>query len=338
MLLTPSADIALTKTDSADPVDPGGSYSYDLVVTNNGPDDATNVLVSDSVPTGLTVDGTSTASGTCSASGNDVSCDLGSLANGATWTIAVHVKVEPTHPAGSVSDPATVSATENDPNNANNAATQDTTIDVPASGTADLQIEKTVKSATADRGGDATYEITVTNNGPDDATNVVATDSLPSGLAFVSADPSQGTFDQSSGDWTIGDLANGDTVSMTLVAKVVDESDSVTNTATIKGLDQTDPTPANDSSHVVVDVLGTGGGKHHHGGGNGGGNHDGTGSDPKPGSQTDVSGKSGSLAFTGRDVAATALLGLVLLGIGALLLLLGRRRREAAGGSNAVGF
>src|SRR5204862_3924130 len=39
----PSADASATKTDSADPVDPGDSYSYDLVMKNNGPDAATNV-------------------------------------------------------------------------------------------------------------------------------------------------------------------------------------------------------------------------------------------------------------------------------------------------------
>src|SRR5436853_6679150 len=52
----PSADLSITKSDSADPVNPGDSYSYDLAVSNDGPDSATNVSVSDSVPGALSID------------------------------------------------------------------------------------------------------------------------------------------------------------------------------------------------------------------------------------------------------------------------------------------
>jgi uncharacterized repeat protein (TIGR01451 family) len=319
------------------------AYSYDLVVTNNGPDTATNVVATDTVPAGLTIDGTSTASGSCSVTGSDVSCDLGSLANGSTWDIAINVKVESSASAGTVDDPASVSASENDPVSANNDALEKTTIDVPSTGSADVELTKTAKDAKADRGTNATYVLKVTNHGPDAATNVVVTDNLPNGLEFVSADPSQGTFDESSGDWTVGNLDVDGTATMTLVAKVTDQSDQVTNSASVKGLDQSDPTPDNDSSSAVVQVLGESGGKggHHdgNGGGNGGDNGEGPGPKGGPGTQTDVAGEQGQgLAFTGRNVIATGLIGMLLLGVGGLLLLLGRRRRRDAGRPNAVGF
>ncbi|MDP9296112.1 MAG: DUF11 domain-containing protein, partial [Actinomycetota bacterium] len=210
--------------------------------------------------------------------------------------------------------------------------TQDTTVNVPSAGTADLELRKTVKDSKPERGSDATYVIRVRNHGPNDATNVVVTDALPDGLEFVSADPSQGAYDRSSGDWTVGDLAADGSASMTLVTTVVGKTGQVTNIAVVKGLDQSDPASGNDSSQAVVDVLGSGGG--HHGGGSNGGSGDPTASS----AQTDVAGNSGTLAFTGRDIAATAAGGGLLLGLGVLLLLLGHRRRDRDGRSNTVGF
>jgi len=181
--------------------------------------------------------------------------------------------------------------------------------------------------------------LTVTNHGPNAATNVVVRDNLPDGLEFVSADPSKGTFDASSGDWSVGDLNVDASATMTLVTKVTDQSDQVTNSATIKGLDQSDPTPDNDSSSAVVQVLGESGGNggHHHDGGGNNGSGDPA---PKggPGTQTDVAGQQGSLAFTGSNVVATGLIGMLLLGVGGLLLLLGRRRRRDGDRPNVAGF
>jgi uncharacterized repeat protein (TIGR01451 family) len=294
--------------------------------------------MSDTVPAGVLIDGTSSGSGSCGVAGKDVSCDLNSLANGSTWSVAINVTVESSASAGTVTDPANVSASETDSDSSNNDAVAHTTIQVPSGGSADLELTKTAKDPKADRGTNATYVLSVTNHGPSAATNVVVNDNLPSGLEFVSADPSQGTFDETSGDWSVGDLDVDGSATMTLVAKVTDQSDQVTNSATVKGLDQSDPTPNNDSSSAVVQVLGESGGNgghHHDGGGNNGGD---PGPKGGPGAQTDVAGKQGSLAFTGRNVVATGLIGMLLLGVGGLFLLLGRRRRRHGQRPNAAGF
>src|SRR6185369_4890358 len=68
----PSADVSITKSDSADPVNPGDSYSYTLVVSNDGPDSASNVSVSDSVPGALSIDTVHDGGGSCSVAGQDV--------------------------------------------------------------------------------------------------------------------------------------------------------------------------------------------------------------------------------------------------------------------------
>ena len=50
------ADLALTKADNPDPAPAGGELLYTLVVTNNGPNHATNVVVTDTLPAGVTPD------------------------------------------------------------------------------------------------------------------------------------------------------------------------------------------------------------------------------------------------------------------------------------------
>src|SRR5207244_11871028 len=123
---------------------------------NNGPDTATNVVMSDTVPAGVLIDGTSSGTGSCGVTGKEVSCDLGSLANGSTWDIGINVKVEGSASAGTVADPATVSASETDSDSSNNDAVANTTIQVPSTGSADLELTKTAKDAKTDRGADAT--------------------------------------------------------------------------------------------------------------------------------------------------------------------------------------
>src|SRR5262249_35224773 len=71
---------------------------------------------------------------------------------------------------------------------------------------ADLAIVKLVNNTTPIFGTPVTYTLIVHNNGPSTATDVVVTDILPVGLVFLSATPSQGSFDHGSGVWTVGTL------------------------------------------------------------------------------------------------------------------------------------
>ena len=103
----PSADLSITKTDSADPVSPNQSFNYTLVVTNLGPTAASSVSVSDNVPSQFTVSGTPTASaGSCSNVGNAVSCSLASLSptGSNTWTITIPVTVNANTASGTYSN------------------------------------------------------------------------------------------------------------------------------------------------------------------------------------------------------------------------------------------
>src|SRR5439155_27458 len=84
------ADLSIVKTDLADPVNAGDDLTYQLVVTNNGPADATGVQISDPLPTGTTF---VSATGGGIESGGTVTWDLGSVANAAMTTVQVTVNV-----------------------------------------------------------------------------------------------------------------------------------------------------------------------------------------------------------------------------------------------------
>ena len=77
--VTTSADLSITKTDSADPVDPGNSFFYTLTVVNNGPSDASGLTVTDTVPAGFTISSVTSALGSCGNVGNLATCTLASL-------------------------------------------------------------------------------------------------------------------------------------------------------------------------------------------------------------------------------------------------------------------
>lgn len=111
-------------------------------------------------------------------------------------------------------------------------------------GQADLQVVKLVNNATPQVGSTVSFTVTVTNNGPAVATNVVVTDQLPSGYSFVSATPAQGSWTAPS--WNVGTLQVGQSVAMTMQATVLG-SGNYLNTAVADG-DQFDPEPDNDIS------------------------------------------------------------------------------------------
>ncbi len=86
-----------------------------------------------------------------------------------------------------------------------NDMTRDAGIHIPLS--ADLSLTKTVDNNNPNDGDAVNFTITVTNSGPHSATGIEVTDVIPTGLDFNSATPSQGTFNASTGIWTVGTLA-----------------------------------------------------------------------------------------------------------------------------------
>ena len=134
------ADLAITKTDGVSTLSPGGTTTYTLVITNNGPVAVTGATVTDTAPAGLSFGAwTCTASGgaACPASGSG---NLNALATipvsgSVTFRIAAPVAADA---SGSVTNVASVSSPEgiSDSNPSNNTATDTDTISTQRIGVA----------------------------------------------------------------------------------------------------------------------------------------------------------------------------------------------------------
>lgn len=109
---------------------------------------------------------------------------------------------------------------------------------------ADLQITKTASNANPTIGTNVTFTITALNNGPADATAVSVNDALPAGYTIVSASTSAGTW--TAPTWTIGNLVNGASAILTVIA-TVNPTGSYANTATITSSNNPDPNLANNT-------------------------------------------------------------------------------------------
>ena len=120
-------DISVTKTDSPDPVHVGQNLTYTITVTNGGPATATGVTMSDTLPKNAGFGAVTSSQGSCTIKPEKrlVTCSLGSVAGGAKATVTIVVK--PTS-KGTITNTATASATQADPNAANNSATAVTTV------------------------------------------------------------------------------------------------------------------------------------------------------------------------------------------------------------------
>jgi LPXTG-site transpeptidase (sortase) family protein len=236
-----AADIAITKAvDNATPR-LGDNVTFTIVATNNGPNTATGVQVTDSLPVGLAFVSAAPALAYDSGTGR---WTIGTLANGASATLSIVATVNTTAP---VTNTATKSAEDQpDPSPGNNSAG---VLVTPVS--ADIAIGKSVDNPIGVLNSNVTFTVTAHNNGPSNATGVQVTDNLPPGLTYVSSSTASGTYTLIGGIWNIGPLANGATATLTITAKVTNVANQ-TNTATKSAEDQVDPVAANDSASSTV--------------------------------------------------------------------------------------
>jgi uncharacterized repeat protein (TIGR01451 family) len=111
------ADLAITKSDSADPTQRGRTLRYSITVTNHGPAPATQVTVTDQLPSAVRFLAAISSAGSCAHLARTVVCGVGSLDVGAVAKIKV--AVVPLR-VGTIRNSATVLAAENDPVPSNN--------------------------------------------------------------------------------------------------------------------------------------------------------------------------------------------------------------------------
>lgn len=117
-------DLALTKSDSADPVVVGDNFSYTIKVQNTGANDASGVVVTDKLPTQVDYVSSSTTAGSCAQTNDTVTCTLGQVNAGVTVTTTIVVK---TVKSGTASNTASLTSVD-DTTAANNQDTEPTVI------------------------------------------------------------------------------------------------------------------------------------------------------------------------------------------------------------------
>ncbi len=253
-----TADLSIVKSGPSSVVR-GSVLSYTVTATNAGPSAATNVVINDPIPSGLTFNAGASSSN-CSQNGSNIVCNAATLGSGqsTTVTIAFNVPTITNCTQTTVNNTATVSSSTGDPNTSNNtSATIQTTITCPSI-TADLSIVKSGSSSVL-RGGIAYYTLTVTNAGPGTATSIVITDPIPSGLNFnTGISSSSCTQNGSNIQCNIASLANGQSTSVTLAFNVPTMTSCVqtivTNNATVSSA-TTDPNTSNNTSATIQTTL-----------------------------------------------------------------------------------
>ncbi|PRB10646.1 DUF11 domain-containing protein [Microbacterium sp. MYb62] len=240
-----SADLSIVKT-APTTGEPGSPFTYTLTVTNAGPSVARGASLSDTLPTdfvGASVDGPG-----CAIVAGTVGCDLGDIAPGGVVVVRV-MGTWSTTATGVVSNTATTTSTTPDPDTDDNTST----VTVTLAPSADVRLAKTTSTPTVPLGGEATFEVTVSNVGPSAAAGVVVAELMPAGFMLTGATPSVGSWSMEDARWTVGTLLPGESASITVTATVHAEGPLV-NTATASS--QTpDPDTTNNTGTAAVTVT-----------------------------------------------------------------------------------
>ena len=229
----------------------GQTVTFQIQVTNDGLAQATNVSLTDSLPAGISLTG-----GTISQGSYDPATgifDIGTLNAGDTATITLTGTVDAGQGGNTITN-VTTAATgdQTDPSTAGDDLEETVTVI-----TADLVTVKSIVGSNAPAEGESvTFQIQVTNDGLAQATNVSLTDQLPTGISFTGASVSQGSYDATTGIWTIGTLDDAEVATITIVGTVDagQGGNTITNVTTAATGDQTDPSMAGDDLEESVTV------------------------------------------------------------------------------------
>ena len=245
------ADLILTDVSNPDPVIAGQNLTYTITVTNEGPSDAQNVSVANSLPTGLALVSGSPTAGTWTSP----SWNVGTLAAGESATLVLVTKVNFNVSDGTVLiNTSRVNSTTYDPLFGNNLASEPTHV----YSSADLSITKTGTPDPVIAGQVITYTIAVKNNGPSDANALQVTDVVPASVLNPQWSTNGGaSWNNWGSTYDYGILQSGASFSF-LIRGTVDQNlsdvSALSNTATVNSI-TVDPDPRNNTATFASNVT-----------------------------------------------------------------------------------
>ena len=199
--------ITVKEVNSSD-IHIGDEITYTITVSNSGKINATNVVIRDILPEGLRF---------LNASNGGVYDPVTGII---TWilNITANSTVDLTADV-CVNKSGNITNTVNVGNKTSNCTIESGDI-------VDLEIHIVADKSEIYVGDNIVYTVTVINNGPSDAINTIANILIPNALSIFSYNATKGTFDITSGNWSIGNLTNGEKVVLTFVAKALNEGNS----------------------------------------------------------------------------------------------------------------
>ncbi len=199
--------ITVKEVNSSD-IHIGDEITYTITVSNPGKINAANVVIRDILPEGLKF---------INASNGGVYDPVTGII---TWilNITANSTVDLTADV-CVNKSGNITNTVNVGNKTSNCTIESGDI-------VDLEIHIVADKSEIYVGDNVVYTVTVINNGPSDAINTIANILIPNALSILSYNATKGTFDITSGNWSIGNLTNGEKVVLTFVAKALNEGNS----------------------------------------------------------------------------------------------------------------
>jgi uncharacterized repeat protein (TIGR01451 family) len=269
-----TADLVISKsgTESASA---GDTIAYSIFVFNNGPDNASNVTVSDPLPAGTTFVSIDASEGafTCNTpavgSGGTVTCSATTMPVEGTVRFTLSVKTSSSAPSGSITNTATITSTTPDPNTADNTSSVSTGIVGSTTASADLSVDSMERAASVSAGSTASFQVVISNKGPSAANHVKLTNAVPANTTFVSASVADPIGDFQCTTPAVGttgnivctalkfDVRGGDQPVFTFTFRVnngVSQETTLTNTASITA-DESDPNPANNTASRTTGIT-----------------------------------------------------------------------------------
>jgi len=242
-------DLAVLKSVLPTSAEEGDPVDFTILLTNNGPNDATGIELTDLLPAGLSYDGSVPSQGSY-ASGTGI-WTVGGLTNGGSASLVITATTLAGSGGTTLTNTVDITASSHDDLLTNNTASAELSVLG-----ADLGIGKRVNPATASEGQTVVYTVSLTNFGPAAVTGVTASEPLMAGVTYVSNTVSQGSYNSGLGVWTVGALAH-DAVATLEIWATVDAATAgtvLTNTSAITASSLPDPNPANDTNSATVAV------------------------------------------------------------------------------------
>jgi trimeric autotransporter adhesin len=235
-----TANVSLSKSVNS-PVNVNDPVTFTITATNNGPNAATGLMISDLAPAGLLNVTYTPSVGTYY---NGI-WTITTLNNGSSATLTIR-GIASSSMAGKTTTNTATRIAQNEYNSQPATATASVYTKI-----ADVNITKTASNNNPKVGQQFYYTITLNNSGLDPATNVFVTDLLNSGLTFNSYSATQGSY--SNGIWNVGTLNVNVPATLTIYVtpKMSSAGQSITNTAT-ETQTEYDPTPATAQATVNV--------------------------------------------------------------------------------------